>query len=77
MNDSVERAVADFLNVTEIDWEKLKPIMYFVVLWNRLEEKCGCFLRLEGLKRKGVQTAQSTTFDITKDDPHIEFFKKR
>ncbi len=77
MNDSVERAVAAYLGANEIDWEKLKPVMYFVVLWNRLEAKCGCHITLDKLQEKSQQVAEMQGFDLSLYQPQIKYFRER
>ncbi len=77
MSESVERAVAGFLGKSKIDWEKLKPVMCFVVLWNRLEASHGQYLDLDGLKTSTASVSASPTFDISRYEPHIVFFQER
>ncbi len=77
MSREVERAVAAFLGEAEIDWEKLKPVVCFVILWNRLEARFGNHLSLAQLQRESYRVAGSANFDILKYTPHIDFFKQR
>ncbi|MEZ6055459.1 MAG: hypothetical protein R3C01_02020 [Planctomycetaceae bacterium] len=77
MSGAVERAVAAFLGEAEIDWEKLKPVMCFIVLWNRLEARCGNHLSLARLLSESKRVAGSANFNTLKYTPHIEFFKQR
>lgn len=77
MNKSVERVVAGFLGRTKIDWEELKPVMCFVVLWNRLEFHHGQHLTLDGLQTSAVSATASSNFDISRYGPHIVFFQER
>lgn len=77
MSESVEQAVAAFLGNAEIEWEKLKPVICFVVLWNRLEERHGDNLTLGKLKARVASTATARQFDISRYEPHISFFRKR
>lgn len=77
MSESVERAVASFLGEGEINWEKLKPVVCFVVLWNRLEAQHGQHLNLGMLESSAHSTASSPTFDILRYEPHVAFFQER
>jgi hypothetical protein len=77
MSRKVERAVAGFLGESEIDWEKLKPITCFVILWNRLEARCGNHLSLTRLQRESNRVACSADFNILKHTPHVKFFRQR
>ncbi|WP_417737750.1 hypothetical protein [Rosistilla oblonga] len=77
MSESVEQAVAAFLGDAVIDWEKLKPVMCFVVLWNRLEVKHGQHLNLARLERSAKSAVASTSFDISRYEPHVVFFQER
>lgn len=77
MSTFVEQAVAHFLGSNEIDWEKLKPVICFVVLWNRLEATCGNHISLSRLKRESLRVASSAAFDVTRYEPQISFFKCR
>jgi hypothetical protein len=77
MSRKVERAVAAFLGEAEIDWEKLKPVICFVVLWNRLEVLHGQQLTLASLVSSAESTSASPGFDILRYDPHVAFFQER
>ncbi len=77
MSRTVERAVASFLGEAEIDWEKLKPVMCFVVLWNRLEVKHGQHLSLAGLETSADSATALPAFDISRYEPHVVFFQER
>ena len=69
MSESVERAVAAFLGEAEVNWERLKPVMSFVVLWNRLEVKHGQHLTLASLEGSADSATRSPTFDISRYKP--------
>lgn len=77
MSRAVERAVAAFLGEPEIDWEKLKPVMCFVVLWNRLEVQHGQHLNLAKLESSAASATASPTFNISRYEPHVTFFQQR
>lgn len=77
MSREVDRAVAAFLGEGEVDWEKLKPVICFVVLWNRLEVHHGQHLNVARLESSADSTAASLTFDISRYEPHVTFFQKR
>lgn len=77
MSIKVEQAVATFLGSNQIDWEKLKPVMYFVVLWNRLEARHGKHITVAYLEVESVRVARLAGFDISKYIPSISFFKQR
>jgi len=77
MSSEVERAVAAFLGEAEIDWEILKPVMCFVVLWNRLEAQHGQHLTLRRLESSADSAAASPAFDILRYEPHVAFFQGR
>ncbi len=77
MSPTVEQAVAAFLGTAEIEWEKLKPVICFVVLWNRLEAQHGQQLSLERLECSADSTATSPNFDISSYEPHVTFFQQR
>lgn len=77
MSDSVERTVAEFLGEAEVDWEKLKPVMCFVVLWNRLETKHGQHLSITKLETSAGSATATPGFDISRYEPHVLFFQER
>lgn len=75
--DLIYGAVAQFLGKKEIDWDKLKPVISFVVLWNRLEAATGCYVTLPELKARCAATAGRKQFDLSKYMPQIRFFQER
>ena len=77
MSESVERAVAAFLGEAAVDWEKLKPVICFVVLWNRLEVKHGQHLNLARLESSAASVAALRSFDISRYEPHVHYFQER
>lgn len=77
MSRTVERAVAAFLGEPEIDWEMLKPVMCFVVLWNRLEVRHGQHLTVARLETSAASTTVSPSFDISQYGPYVKFFQER
>lgn len=77
MRNSVDLAVASFLGENAIDWEKLKPVACFVVLWNRLEARCGQHFNVDCLKNAVHQAANSKNFDLASYEPQTKFFRDR
>lgn len=77
VNAFIEQQVAAFLGKSEIDWEKLKPIICFVVLWNRLEVMHNQSLGLRELSEKAEQVASSSAFDLSRYDDPCNFFWRR
>ena len=76
-NNSVEKAVADYLGSEEIDWDKLKPVLCFVVLWNRLEARRGRHLGLRELSSICRQAIKTKNFDISRYEEVVGYFRKR
>ncbi|MEK6259032.1 MAG: hypothetical protein AABP62_10500 [Planctomycetota bacterium] len=77
MSESIERVVASYLGTVEVDWEKLKPVMCFVVLWNRLEVKHGHHLTINKLETSSASVAAKASFDISRYSTHIAYFRHR
>ncbi len=76
MIEATERAVADFLGA-DINWEKLKPIVCFVVLWNRLELRHGKHVNVRKLEQSVALVVVKTFFDIARYTDHVRFFQNR
>ncbi len=75
--NTVEDDVAAFLGRPHVDWDELKPILCFVVLWNRLEVWHGCELHYQDLLTTVQETAGKTGFKISEYGRQIEFIRKR
>lgn len=61
----------------EVDWENLKPIVCFVVLWNRLEDRHHGHITLPRLELSSRRAAGSKGFEVSRYMPHVEFFQRR
>jgi hypothetical protein len=77
VSNPIEATVASYLGTAKIEWGKLKPVMCFVILWNRLEASSGNFLNLEALQEKAHAVAAKPDIQIERYDPHIDYFRRR
>lgn len=77
MNERVERAVASFLGPDEIDWEKLKPVVCFVILWNRLEAPFTQAFSASKLVQITRQVVSAPSFRMDNYQRFSEYFKQR
>lgn len=77
MSEVVERAVAAFLGSDEIDWNKMKPVLCFVVLWNRIEAEHGQHSNLNKLEASARSVITYPSFDITRYEKHVTYFQDR